>query len=263
MDNQTTTLPLIKNKKAQTSCPHLMLASSLVPHHIAPAAAAISPAQHDQKSGHPHEMATGKSLGDGAWTPPATCLMTAMSSGSSRARNRHQGWAAIAVADWTGNFFLCCERDEHRGKDKGKEDLRPLASLLQPIHPLVIVDNGGKLLKESSILCPLGPWGEAAHESGSGIAGVVLLNKTDCGVHYEQCDDAHEVLPARQLPPPLARAMAMIAAASMTQDSGFHMNLKNLLSCTHTHTQTNMKKNSAPSNRFLNRTRNFSDGCLG
>ncbi|BAT00424.1 Os07g0191250, partial [Oryza sativa Japonica Group] len=28
-------------------------------------------------------------------------------------------------------------------------------------------------------------------------------------------------------PPPLARAMAMIAAASMTQDSGFHMNPKN------------------------------------
>lgn len=38
------------------------------------------------------------------------------------------------------------------------------------------------------------------------------------------------------LTPPLARAMAMIAAASMTQDSGFHMkprNLRNLLSCGH------------------------------
>jgi hypothetical protein len=58
----------------------------------------------------------------------------------------------------------------------------------------------------------------------------------------------------RLLTPPLARAMAMIAAASMTQDSGFHMNpknFKNLLSCTHTHKKTNKheKKNFASSNR--------------
>jgi hypothetical protein len=40
------------------------------------------------------------------------------------------------------------------------------------------------------------------------------------------------------LTPPFANAMAMIAAASMTHDSGFHMNprnLKNLLSCRHQH----------------------------
>jgi len=30
------------------------------------------------------------------------------------------------------------------------------------------------------------------------------------------------------LTPPFARAMAIIAAASMTQDNGFHMNPKNL-----------------------------------
>lgn len=44
----------------------------------------------------------------------------------------------------------------------------------------------------------------------------------------------------RGLTPPLARAMAMIAAASITQDRGFHMNPKNfkiLLSCSkHKHT---------------------------
>jgi hypothetical protein len=42
----------------------------------------------------------------------------------------------------------------------------------------------------------------------------------------------------QELTPPLARAMAMIAAASMTHDSGFHMNPKNfrnLLSCIHAH----------------------------
>jgi len=36
------------------------------------------------------------------------------------------------------------------------------------------------------------------------------------------------------LPPPFAKAMAMIAAASMTHDKGFHINpknFKNLLSC--------------------------------
>ena len=44
------------------------------------------------------------------------------------------------------------------------------------------------------------------------------------------------------LTPPLARAMAMMAAASMTQDSGFHMkprNLRTLLSCKHARPHTN------------------------
>ena len=46
----------------------------------------------------------------------------------------------------------------------------------------------------------LGLGGEAGHESGGGIAGIVLLNETDCGVDDEQSDDPHKVLPVRRLP---------------------------------------------------------------
>lgn len=46
----------------------------------------------------------------------------------------------------------------------------------------------------------LGLGGEAGHESSSGIAGIVLLDETDCGVDDEQSDDPHKVLPVRWLP---------------------------------------------------------------
>ena len=48
-------------------------------------------------------------------------------------------------------------------------------------------------------LC-LGLGGEAGHERGGGIAGVVLLDEADRGVDEEQRDDPDEVLPVRRSP---------------------------------------------------------------
>jgi hypothetical protein len=46
----------------------------------------------------------------------------------------------------------------------------------------------------------LGLGGEAGHERGGGVAGVVLLDEADRGVDEEQRDDPDEVLPVRRSP---------------------------------------------------------------
>lgn len=104
---------------------------------------------------------------------------------------------------------------------------------------------------------------KACHQGSGSIAGIVLLDETNGRVDNQQGYDTNKVLPIWRFPlpkkkqrgtvgrklksrgqkrkcgkkrliamvsvhtPPLASAMAMMAAASITHDKGFHMNPKN------------------------------------